>query len=588
MKTILSILFFCTVCFAVAWHNSDIKVDTVSRLSIIKDSLKKDFDLKTHFNYKQNRKVHTELNKVIDITSINETDYLGDFFSFVEDSLREFNKEIIVKQQFRPISNAIINFGFSNSTHWLKFSMENSSSKKVEKLLYIQKPLQDSITLFYYKDKVLRQFENGYMIKDKDRSNNGLALYFPLSLNANETQTYFLKCNSKYGKAIAANIVSEATFHQRERMELIAVCLLIGALLTLSIYNVFLGFALKDRLYGLYAFAISGSLVTQLAARGFMKMYLIPDSAFILKWSPVFFISLGTIALSLFCVKFLNTKRYSKIAHRLLWGVIFYMVIALIIEVFISEIFNIYCTNALVAIGLMAFGFVALFSGIMVYLKGNKSARYFIYAWTIYCVTIVIYVLTLLAWLPINAFTTNAYMVGSLVEVTLLSLALGDRYDQLRKEKKMLLSTLVTRDEDILAKKQEIMALMTESIRHLKNKLQLAENLKKLNKAEEGVTLKNILVDLLSESYDDKKLLLTKETIDFENAEFIKKLKERHPNLSPTDVEVITLIKIGLSRKEVAKFRQVSLETVKSSRFRIKKKLNLSKDIVLDDYVKSL
>lgn len=135
---------------------------------------------------------------------------------------------------------------------------------------------------------------------------------------------------------------------------------------------------------------------------------------------------------------------------------------------------------------------------------------------------------------------------------------------------------------------EEINELLTETIQHIKSKERIAENLQKLSNEKEGITLKSIIADLKASKADNAKLILIKQNIEQVNFEFIKKLKELHPELTKTDVEICSLIRIGLSRKEVANLRNTSLEAVKTSRFRLKKKLNLSQAESLDNYINTL
>ncbi|WP_250433781.1 tetratricopeptide repeat protein [Hanstruepera flava] len=140
----------------------------------------------------------------------------------------------------------------------------------------------------------------------------------------------------------------------------------------------------------------------------------------------------------------------------------------------------------------------------------------------------------------------------------------------------------------VATKTEEINELLTETIQHIKSKERIAENLQKLSNENEGITLKSIIADLKASKADNAKLMLIKQNIEQVNFEFIKHLKNRHPELTKTDVEICSLIRIGLSRKEVANLRNTSLEAVKTSRFRIKKKLNLSAEQSLDDYINCL
>jgi len=140
----------------------------------------------------------------------------------------------------------------------------------------------------------------------------------------------------------------------------------------------------------------------------------------------------------------------------------------------------------------------------------------------------------------------------------------------------------------IATKTEEINELLTETMQHIKSKERIADNLQKLSNEKEGITLKNIIADLKANKADNAKLMLIKQNIEQANFEFIKKLKKLHPDLTKTDIEICSLIRIGLRRKEVASIRNTSLEAVKSSRFRLKRKLNLTSNQDLDQYINSL
>jgi len=140
----------------------------------------------------------------------------------------------------------------------------------------------------------------------------------------------------------------------------------------------------------------------------------------------------------------------------------------------------------------------------------------------------------------------------------------------------------------IATKTEEINELLTETMQHIRAKERIASDLQKVSNQTDDVTLKSIIIDLKASKSDNAKLLLIKQNIERVNFEFIKKLKKLHPDLTKTDVEICSLIRIGLRRKEVASIRNTSLEAVKSSRFRLKRKLNLSSEENLDDYIMSL
>lgn len=157
---------------------------------------------------------------------------------------------------------------------------------------------------------------------------------------------------------------------------------------------------------------------------------------------------------------------------------------------------------------------------------------------------------------------------------------------QIKEEK--LSQTILDLSTEVTTKKEEVNQLLTETVIHLNTKEKLAENLAKLSQAQEDSSLKGIIADLKAEKLGDSKVLVLKKNIETYNYEFLKKLKNLHPNLTKTDVEVCSFIRIGLSRKEISSLRKTSIEAIKSTKYRLKKKLNLSSQQSLDDYIKSL
>lgn len=165
-------------------------------------------------------------------------------------------------------------------------------------------------------------------------------------------------------------------------------------------------------------------------------------------------------------------------------------------------------------------------------------------------------------------------------------------FKKLRLRKQQEAQKLTTKinelSTEINIKKEEITELMTETIIHLQSKEKLTDNLSKLSKQQEGISLSGIIAELKADKLEDAKIVLLKKNIETLNYDFLKRLREKHSNLTKTDIEVCSFIKLGLSRKEISELRKTSLEAIKSTRFRLKKKLQLSAKDSLDEYIKSI
>ncbi|MGY6649805.1 helix-turn-helix transcriptional regulator [Wenyingzhuangia sp. IMCC45574] len=72
------------------------------------------------------------------------------------------------------------------------------------------------------------------------------------------------------------------------------------------------------------------------------------------------------------------------------------------------------------------------------------------------------------------------------------------------------------------------------------------------------------------------------------NENFFDKLKAKYPNLGPTDLKVCSLIKLNFSSKEMSSLLGISIESVHTSRYRIRKKIGLERNDNLSDFINNI
>ena len=70
--------------------------------------------------------------------------------------------------------------------------------------------------------------------------------------------------------------------------------------------------------------------------------------------------------------------------------------------------------------------------------------------------------------------------------------------------------------------------------------------------------------------------------------DFFNKLKNLCPDLTENNLRICAYFKMGMSNKQVAAILNVSVETVKNGRYRLKKKLKLNEEDNLDDFIRGL
>jgi DNA-binding CsgD family transcriptional regulator/uncharacterized protein YoxC len=75
----------------------------------------------------------------------------------------------------------------------------------------------------------------------------------------------------------------------------------------------------------------------------------------------------------------------------------------------------------------------------------------------------------------------------------------------------------------------------------------------------------------------------------FENVheEFLKRLKENYPELSPRELKLCAYLRLNISSKEIANLMNISVRGVEISRYRLRKKLGLEHDTNLTEFILS-
>ncbi len=76
-------------------------------------------------------------------------------------------------------------------------------------------------------------------------------------------------------------------------------------------------------------------------------------------------------------------------------------------------------------------------------------------------------------------------------------------------------------------------------------------------------------------------------SIHFDQAhhQFLKRIKEAYPKLTPKDQKLCAYLRMNLSTKEIAPLLKISVRGVEISRYRLRKKLELAKEINLNDFM---
>ncbi|MCW3085245.1 MAG: hypothetical protein JWP12_2611 [Bacteroidetes bacterium] len=128
------------------------------------------------------------------------------------------------------------------------------------------------------------------------------------------------------------------------------------------------------------------------------------------------------------------------------------------------------------------------------------------------------------------------------------------------------------------------------ALQMLEKNLLLEEIRQKLEKKESESTqdelnLQKMIGQKLNQDKDWAEFNLSFESL---HKDFYLKLREAYPGISSNDLKICALIKLNLSTKEMAGILNISPDSVKTARYRLRKKLQLSTENNLAEFVSTL
>lgn len=415
---------------------------------------------------------------------------VGSKISYYEDISSTLKFEQVGNQKFNRIISPIPNFGNSSSTFWIKLRVKNTTKEK-KLILNLAAPTIDNIDIYVSNDSdkyVINHLGEEFPFNQRTYLDPNFLI--DLDFTTTEVITIYMKIRSKEAIQLPIYLgTKEAVFNQIKNRDILS-GIYVGIMLVMIFYNLFIYFSVKDKSYIYYVIYIVLILLTQTSLQGYPFQYLWPSFPKIAQYSLFILPSLVGIASLLFMNVFLRIKDYNVRLFR------FSYVFSTIYTVSILlSFFNLFKFSFIV----MEFnaGLVSIFmlyTSIYIIKKGYQPAKYFLAAWSVFLLGVVIYILKDFEVLPFNNFTRYTMQIGSGIETVLLSFALAARINIYKKERLEALvenQKLISEQNVILEQKVELRTEeLNQTLSHLKqtqSKLVDAEKMASLGQLTAGI-----------------------------------------------------------------------------------------------------
>ncbi|TFV99477.1 hybrid sensor histidine kinase/response regulator [Oxalobacteraceae bacterium OM1] len=332
-----------------------------------------------------------------------------------------------------------VNFGLVQSAVWLRVTLQNTSARDIERLLEIGYPHLHHVSLFTPQANGYRETATGASHPFADRPMEHRNFVFPVRLAAHSEAVYYLRVASDTSLDVPAKLWKEVPFEEKTLHEYMAQALYFGMLLALMLYNLLLFVSLRDRTYFYYVLFGLTSALSLVAYSGVGYQFFWPEFPSWTRVASMTGFALNGFTLLLFQRHLLATQRFVPTLDRVMRGL---MVVNLLQ---IAALWWSLRNTIEIAIAIDACNMLlAVIVGIFCLLRGQRSARVFLLAFSCLVGAAVVTALRSLGVPGVPGFVlTYGMQIGSGMEMLLLSLALADRFNQIKREKEFAQQQLV-------------------------------------------------------------------------------------------------------------------------------------------------
>lgn len=329
-----------------------------------------------------------------------------------------------LNQSFVRRGNLI--FGYLQDHIWLKVSLR-SDSPNAPWYLEIPAPFLEYVDFYQKSNHQWVHHSSGYFRKQSERLISHTSHVIPVYFSADSTSTVYVSISGSSPKTFPLHVLTRESFIAKTRSEDLGYGVFFGIILVMLGYNLFLYFSLKQLNYLLYVCTIVCTFLIFSSASGYAGMFLWPETPVLNYYAGRLSLGVFTIFLSIFAIRFLEVRQYSKVMYYALLSMI---PISIIGTILVATGLLSSAGNNIISITVI----IMLTTGIVCRVMGNHTATYFIVAWGIYLVGGLLLTLRNSGVFDYNFWTTHFVEIGATLEATLIALALGARYRRYKEE----------------------------------------------------------------------------------------------------------------------------------------------------------
>ncbi len=346
--------------------------------------------------------------------------------------------------KFAAAPSPIPNFGMAEDAVWVRFDLANPSPQPRRLLVEVAMPHLDDVRLYVPEGALFHEYTGGRIYPFSTRAIPHENFVFPFELPAYFQGTIYMRFEQEGSFQLPLYLWDEDSFYQFDRIRQFLLGAYYGIAVVMLIYNLFLWISIRERAYIYYVLAIlftHGLVVFHM--NGYSYAWFFPETPVIAKRSYPVLLNLAAI----FSIQFLRTLLYTaKKAPLLDRGLVWLAraagamaAVGLFGAYFFAYRLSVYMALVTCCSLLISSGYCAL--------RGDRIAVYYLAAWSVLVAAAVLVILRTMGIAPVGFATEYGVQIAAAIEVVLLSLALGERINVVRRDRDRITAELRERQQ---------------------------------------------------------------------------------------------------------------------------------------------
>lgn len=369
---------------------------------------------------------------------------LGSHADILEDATGGLNIRQITSPdysaKFRMSRDDVPNLGYTRSAVWVRFQVKNLTFSDPW-ILQAAYPDMDNVELYTGEGSDWEVQELGQALPFSSRFIINRNLLFQLSLPFGKEKTFYLRYQNGGGMALPLKLYSTQRYQSRALEEQLVFGVFFGFMLVLSLYNLILYAKVRESGYLYYFLYITGYGLFQFSLYGLAYQYLWPTWTWWANHNVPFFLGFAFFCRLLFTMSVLDSRKNAPRLHKALKGflaapILFaaYRGLALLGWLPRGLALDPGATLAVSAFYFSAFTLAIFMINVRCLWNKVPAAKTFLFAWIFMVSGLILYALKSLGVLPSNILSEYGILFGSVGEMCLLFISLGESIQAIKSE----------------------------------------------------------------------------------------------------------------------------------------------------------